>query len=93
MGTEADELAGLVGSVVILDTATPLVYIGKLEAWQEGVVLLTDADVHDVTEGRSTKDMYALEARRHGVQRNRARVAVRRDQIVSVSRFDDVVLY
>ena len=55
--------------------------------------MLSDADVHDTSEGHSGKDLYVLEARRNGVQKNRNEVTVRRSLVVSVSKIDDVVLY
>ena len=55
--------------------------------------MLTDADAHDTSDGHSGKDLYILEARRNGVQKNRQEVTVRRSLVVSVSKIDDVVLY
>ena len=93
MPTEQEEIGALVGSVVVLDTATPYVYVGTLKAWQEHVLVLADVDVHDVSQGRSGKDLYALEARRHGVQKNRREVVVRKSLVVSLSRLEDVILF
>jgi hypothetical protein len=86
-------MARLVGSVVVLDTSTPYVYLGRLKEWQEHYLVLSDADVHDTSEGHSGKDLYVLEARRNGVQKNRNEVTVRRSLVVSVSKIDDVVLF
>ncbi|MGO8704104.1 MAG: hypothetical protein ACLQVA_09805 [Candidatus Brocadiia bacterium] len=91
--SEPDAMARLVGSVVVLDTSTPYVYLGRLKEWQEHYLVLSDADVHDTSEGHSGKDLYVLEARRNGVQKNRNEVTVRRSLVVSVSKIDDVVLY
>lgn len=93
MAQRTSPVAALVGEVVVLDTATTLVYAGTLKAWHEEVMVLTDADVHDTAEGGSSKEMYVLELRRHGVQRNRHEVFVRAGHVVSVSRLKDVVHY
>jgi hypothetical protein len=91
--SEPDAMARLVGSMVVLDTSTPYVYLGRLKEWQEHYLVLTDVDVHDTSEGHSGKDLYVLEARRNGVQKNRNEVTVRRSLVVSVSKLDDVVLF
>lgn len=91
--SEPDAMGRLVGSVVVLDTSTPYVYLGTLKEWQEHYLVLTDADVHDTSEGHSGKELYVLEARRNGVQKNRNEVTVRRSLVVSVSRLDDVALF
>jgi len=93
MSEGEDPIAALIGEVVVLDTAGSLVYAGTLKAWHERAVVLTDADVHDTAEGGSGKEMYVLELRRHGVQRNRHEVFVRAEHVVSVSRLEDVVHY
>ncbi len=93
MATEREEVAGLAGSLVVVDTRSPFVYVGVLKEWGEGFVTLTDVDVHDVSEGRSGKELYILEARRTGIQKNRREVLVRRDVVVSLSRVEDVLSY
>ena len=85
----------LVGRRVVLDTAGPMIYIGTLEAHEAGGYWLVDADVHDRTEGHSTKEKYVSESvalEREGAPRtNRKRVFVERHAILSVSALDDVV--
>ena len=76
--SEPDAMARLVGSVVVLDTSTSYVYLGTLKEWQEHYIVLCDADVHDTAEGHSGKELYVLEARRNGVQKNRNEVTVLR---------------
>ena len=93
MPEEKAEIGALAGQVVVVDTATPFVYIGTLKEWQEHFVVLSDVDVHDTSQGHSGKDLYTLEARRAGVQRNRREVAVRKDMVVSVSRLEDILNY
>jgi small nuclear ribonucleoprotein (snRNP)-like protein len=91
--SEPDAMARLVGSIVVLDTSTPYVYLGTLKESQEHCLVLTDADVRDISEGHSGKELYILEARRNGIQKNRNEVMVRRSLVVSISRIDDVVLF
>jgi hypothetical protein len=85
-----------VGRRVVLDTQGPLLYIGRLESFDERGYWLTDADVHDRHDGHSTKEQYISEAKtleRSGASHaNRRRVFVERHAIVSVSALDDVVI-
>ena len=86
-------LEGYVGKDVVLDTRAPIVYLGRLEAVDEWFFSLADVDVHDMTEARSTKEKYILEARKYGVKKNRHAALVRRDEVISLSKLDDVIAY
>lgn len=80
---------------IVLDTQGPLLYIGRLVAWNERGYWLADADVHDQQDGHASKEEYANTAHeldRTGARHiNRRRVFVERLAIVSVSALDDVV--
>ncbi len=91
--SEAEGLKGFVGSDVVVDTSTPIVYIGRLEEVDDFFLTLTDCDVHDTNEGASTKELYCIEAKKHGVKQNRARVKVRQALVVSISLLRDVIEY
>ena len=93
MTTSGKDLSHLQGEVVVVDTCTPYIYVGAFKEMQENFLVLTDADVHDISEGGSGKEMYAMEARRHGVQKNRTEVMVRKDVITSLSKLEDVILF
>lgn len=93
MAVEGDEVDHLIGKDVVVDTRSTLVYVGALERWGDGFVELAGCDVHDTQEGRSTKEVYAMEAARNGVQRNRKRVLIRRAEVMSVSALEDVILF
>jgi hypothetical protein len=84
-----------VGQRVVLDTAGPLIYIGKLEAHDERGYWLADADMHDRNEGHSTKEEYVSESREleHAdvPRANRRRVFVDRQAVISISALDDVI--
>jgi hypothetical protein len=90
---EAAELSEYVGRTVVLDTATTLIYIGTLTAVTGAFLTLNDVDVHDVTEGASTKEIYALEARKYGVKVNRTATKVRLDVVISISLLEDIIEY
>ena len=88
-----DETDRLKGETVVVDTCTTHVYVGTFKEMTDRFLTLTDADVHDVAEGGSSKEMYALETRRHGIQKNRREVLIRNDVIMSLSKLDDVILF
>ena len=81
---------------VVLDTAGPMVYIGRLDSYDDRGYVLTDADVHDRGEGHSTKEEYINQAheldQRGTRRRSRRRVFVERTFVISVSALDDVMI-
>lgn len=82
-----------VGEVVVVDTATPLVYIGTLIELLPGALELAEVDVHDCSEGKAGKELYVIESAKHGVKVNRRRCRLLRRVICSISRLEDVVVY
>jgi hypothetical protein len=81
----------LLGKVVVIDVESPFVYVGKLVEVREKSLVLKQADVHDLRDSTTTREIYVRDARVHGIQANRKTVYVRIDQIVSVSHLDDVI--
>ena len=80
---------------VVLDTSGPMLYIGRMAGFDGDGYWLVDADVHDRSDGHSTKEQYVSEA--YGLERsgslrvNRRRVYVERRAVISISRLTDVV--
>ena len=91
--TEAERLSEHLGREVVIDTDTPLLYVGTLALVDEAFYELTDADVHDGTATTTTRDMYIINVQKYGIKKNRDRVLVRRDRIVSLSLLEDVTEY
>jgi hypothetical protein len=90
LSAESDPIVELSGQIVVLDTATPIIYVGRLKRITAHVLELADADVHDMNDSRSTKDFYLLQTRDLGVRPNRAMVLVHRSHVISVSRLSDI---
>lgn len=86
-------LRELVGQDLVLDTASPYLYIGRLTEADEWFVRLADADVHDASETQTTKEVYLIEARKFGVKKNRVNVLVRTDKVISISLLSEVIEY
>jgi hypothetical protein len=90
---EAGELESWVNQEVVLDTRGEIIYMGKLVRVLDGFFELVDADVHDVIIGRTSKELYIMDARKFGIKKNRQRVLVRRVEVVSLSLLSDVLAY
>lgn len=92
---DASSLDEFLDRRVVLDTQGPLLYIGRLVAWDDRGYWLADADVHDCHDGHASKEEYANTAHmldQTGARHiNRRRVFVERHAVVSISALDDVV--
>jgi hypothetical protein len=91
--TEVERLKGLVGRVVVVDTDSALFYVGTLAKADDLFYELADADAHDSRSTATPRDLYIINVAKYGVKKNRDRVLVRRDRVVSVSALDDVTKY
>ena len=52
-----------------------------------------DADLHDFRDSPATREVYVHDSVRLGIRRNRARVLIRRAEIVAITRFDDIATF
>lgn len=86
-----DPLDAMNGEVVVLDTGSPIIYVGLLVEVSEHTFVLEAADMHDCRDGHAKKEAYLAEVRNDGVTVNRKRVVVMRSAIISASRLVDVV--
>ncbi|MHC5110881.1 MAG: hypothetical protein ACYTHJ_13510 [Planctomycetota bacterium] len=84
-------LETLIGEVVVLDTQTPIVYIGRLLSISEYEFVLEDVDMHDCRDGHANKEAYLAGAHQEGIAVNRRQIVVMRHVVISVSRLADVV--
>ncbi|HEY1064978.1 MAG TPA: hypothetical protein VGE52_02670 [Pirellulales bacterium] len=76
---------------VVLDMASTYVYVGRLVGERGGYLLLAEADAHDLRDSNTSREMYVLDCRRHGVRPNRQQVYVDLRHVVGVSALEDVV--
>ena len=83
-------LDALVGQLVILDLKSSYVCLGRLAGFDPLFFELTDADLHDFRDSTATREVYVYDSARLGIRRNRARILVRRDEVIAVARFDDI---
>ena len=87
----SDPLESMLNEQVVLDTGTPIVYIGRLVEITELAFVLSAVDMHDCRDGHAHKEAYLAEVRDEGVTPNRRNIVVMRSAIISVSRLADVV--
>ncbi len=75
-------LESLVGQVIVLDLASPYVIMGTYRGVDGPHYIVENADVHDLRDTTTTRDLYVLDAKRHGVNCNRRHVlrALRRSR-------------
>ena len=93
MNDPSKSLGEFVGKEVVLDTRGTFVFMGTLESVDACFYVLAEADVHDGSEGASSKEIYVLEALKYGIRQNRHRVFVRTDEVISLSLLSDVIEY
>ena len=76
---------------VVLDTGTPIVYIGQLVEITPHTFVLNSADMHDCRNGHANPEIYVAQVHREGLDVNRRNIVVMRSVVISVSRLADVV--
>lgn len=85
-----DRLRVWVGELVVVDCASPYVAIGKLSQVASDFLELADADMHDLRDTDTTRELYLVKAAQHGVQPNRKVLVLRMSEVVGVARLSDV---
>ncbi len=86
-------LEPLLGKVVVVDLASTYVCLGTLVGCDHQFLELHEADLHDFRDSPATREVYVHDSVRLGIRRNRARVLIRREEIVGITRFDDIAKF
>ena len=86
-----DLIRELMNQQVVLDVSSLFVYAGTLAGQDDRYLVLEDADVHDLRDTSTTRELYVVKLKRLGINPNRSRVLVRREEIVSLSALDAVI--
>jgi small nuclear ribonucleoprotein (snRNP)-like protein len=76
---------------VVVDLSSPYVCLGKLVRCDDHFLELRNADLHDLRDTDTTREIYVAESVATGVKRNRKRILVRRNEVVAISLLEDVV--
>lgn len=80
------------GEVVVVDCSSPFVVIGTLRDATADYVELGAADMHDLRDTSTSRELYLVKSARHGVAPNRAIVILRMAEVVGISRLADVAV-
>ncbi len=88
---ESSILQTLINEILVLDTASPYVIIGTFMGEDAHYLILENADVHDLRDSPTTRELYVVETRRLGVRSNRKRAFVRKSDVISLSKLDDIL--
>lgn len=83
-------LESLLGKIVVVDLISTYVCLGMLAGCDHRFLDLHDADLHDFRDSPATREVYVHGSVRLGIRRNRARALIRREEVVAITRFDDI---
>ena len=83
-------LAAMIGQEVVIDLSSPYVCLGTLRGVDAEFLEVADADLHDFRDSKATREIYVYDSARLGIRRNRARVLIRRADVVGITRVRDV---
>jgi hypothetical protein len=86
-----ETLESYLGQRVVLDMNCPYVCLGKLVRIDAHYYVLEDADLHDFRDSPTTRENYIVAARQSGIKANRKQVLIRRDEVVAVSLFKNII--
>ena len=76
---------------VVVDLSSTFVCLGKLTRYDDHFLELKNADLHDLRDTETTRENYVAASVATGIKRNRKLLLIRRDQMVAMSKLDDVV--
>lgn len=76
---------------VVVDLLGHYVCLGKLTRYDDHFLELKNADLHDLRDTETTRELYIADSVATGIKRNRKRVLIRRSEVVAISLLDDVV--
>jgi hypothetical protein len=90
-----EDLNDLVGRQVVVDTDGPMIYLGTLTHVGRKTLVLGEVDVHDMRDGltTTTREVYIMQSRRHGIQANRDATRVALDKVTSISLLSEVKVF
>jgi small nuclear ribonucleoprotein (snRNP)-like protein len=81
----------LIGEKVVIDLRSRYVALGTLQRADELYLELKNADMHDLRDTDTTRELYVVDSKVTGIKRNRKRVFVVRGEVVAIAKLDDVV--
>jgi hypothetical protein len=80
-----------IGQKVVVDLRSTFVGLGTLQGVDDRYLELKNADLHDLRDTDTSRENYIAASKATGIKRNRKRVLLVRDDVVAISRLEDVV--
>jgi hypothetical protein len=90
---ESSLLEALLGKIVVVDLVSTYVCLGTFAGCDHKYLELHEADLHDFRDSPGSREVYVHDSVRLGIRRNRARVLIRCDEVVAITRFDDIATF
>src|ERR1700731_1994246 len=84
-------LEEFVGERIVVDLLSQYVCLGTLKAFDEHFLDVRNADLHDLRDTKTTREVYVAESKATGIKRNRKQLLLVRAEVVAVARLEDVV--
>jgi small nuclear ribonucleoprotein (snRNP)-like protein len=84
-------LEEFVGQRVVVDLRSTFVCLGTLQRVDENFLELRNADLHDLRDTDTSRELYVAESHATGIKRNRKRVVLFRGDVVAITRLEDIV--
>jgi hypothetical protein len=84
-------LQEFIGEKIVVDLHAQYVCLGTLTKVDDHYLELRNADMHDLRDTHTTRELYVADSKATGIKRNRKRLLVVRTEIVGIARLDDVV--
>lgn len=83
-------LEDFVGVKVVIDLRSEYVCLGTLVRFDDHFLELKNADLHDLRDTDTTRENYVVDSKLTGINRNRKRLLLTRNEIVGIARLEDV---
>ncbi|CAN5209173.1 hypothetical protein BH11PLA2_BH11PLA2_01960 [soil metagenome] len=84
-------LEDFLGQKVVIDFKSEYVAFGTLKRVGDHFLELKGADLHDLRDSDTTREIYVAECARTGIKRNRKTVLINKNEIVAIAKLDEVV--
>ncbi len=91
MNSECHDFERLIGTEIVADLSSLYVIAGTLVGQDQHYLILENADVHDLRDTATTRELYVHELGVHGIAANRKRTLVSRTEVVSISALEDII--
>jgi hypothetical protein len=84
-------LEEMIGQKVVVDLRSEYVCLRTLTRADDYFLELKNADLHDLRDTDTTRDLYVIDSHETGINRNRRRLLLVRTDIVAIALLDDVM--